>query len=239
MSCCPRPVPGSPAAPSSPRKATTTVPSSTSRSRLVEPARPEACSYPASLHADLADDPAFVWHRLRSRRFRDIGQVEVWGARACRATRPDRRRSAPADAVRYLRCASGSSPRPRRQPAVPARGARASRRRGVEGRGTVAKYTAEGIRCVLVCCTGGEAGDILNPAADTPDVRDNLAEVRIDELRASVEAIGYSSLHLSGTTTPACPTPRRTRGPTTSPHAARRGGGRLVRSSVTSGRRSS
>ena len=67
-----------------------------------------------------------------------------------------------------------------------------------KGAGTVAKYTAEGIRCVLVCCTGGEAGDILNPAADTPDVRDNLAEVRIAELRASVEAIGYSSLHLLG-----------------------------------------
>jgi len=29
-----------------------------------------------------------------------------------------------------------------------------------KGAGTVAKYTAEGIRCVLVCCTGGEAGDI-------------------------------------------------------------------------------
>ena len=37
-----------------------------------------------------------------------------------------------------------------------------------KGAGTVAKYTAEGIRCVLVCCTGGEAGDILNPKADTP-----------------------------------------------------------------------
>jgi mycothiol S-conjugate amidase len=67
-----------------------------------------------------------------------------------------------------------------------------------KGAGTVAKYTAEGIRCVLVCCTGGEAGDILNPAADTPDVRDNLAQVRMDELRASVDAIGYSSLHLLG-----------------------------------------
>ena len=67
-----------------------------------------------------------------------------------------------------------------------------------KGAGTVAKYTAEGIRCALVCCTGGEAGDILNPAADTPDVRDNLAEVRMAELRASVDAIGYSALHLLG-----------------------------------------
>jgi mycothiol S-conjugate amidase len=67
-----------------------------------------------------------------------------------------------------------------------------------KGAGTVARYTDEGIRCVLVCCTGGEAGEILNPAADTPDVRANLAEVRKDELRASVDAIGYSAVHMLG-----------------------------------------
>ena len=67
-----------------------------------------------------------------------------------------------------------------------------------KGAGTVAKYVDEGIRSVLVCCTGGEAGDILNPAADTPDVRANLAQVRMDELRASVAAIGYDALHMLG-----------------------------------------
>ncbi|MGH8985332.1 MAG: mycothiol conjugate amidase Mca [Acidimicrobiia bacterium] len=67
-----------------------------------------------------------------------------------------------------------------------------------KGAATVALYADEGVRGVLVCCTGGEAGDILNPAADTPDVRDNLAEVRMAELRASVDAIGYASLHLLG-----------------------------------------
>jgi mycothiol S-conjugate amidase len=67
-----------------------------------------------------------------------------------------------------------------------------------KGAGTVAKYAEEGIRSVLVCCTGGEAGDILNPAADTPDVRANLAQIRMDELRASVDAIGYDALHMLG-----------------------------------------
>jgi mycothiol S-conjugate amidase len=67
-----------------------------------------------------------------------------------------------------------------------------------KGAGTVAKYHDEGVRCVLVCCTGGEAGDILNPKADTPDVRANIAEVRLAELRASVDAIGYSALHMLG-----------------------------------------
>jgi mycothiol S-conjugate amidase len=67
-----------------------------------------------------------------------------------------------------------------------------------KGAGTVAKYAAEGIRGVLVCCTGGEEGEILNPAVDTPEVRDNLFAVRMAELQASVDAIGYESLHLLG-----------------------------------------
>ena len=43
-----------------------------------------------------------------------------------------------------------------------------------KGAGTVARYAAEGIRAALVCCTGGEEGDILNAAADTPEVRADL-----------------------------------------------------------------
>ena len=67
-----------------------------------------------------------------------------------------------------------------------------------KGAGTVAKYAAEGIRGVLVCCTGGEEGDILNPAVDTPEVRENLHDVRMAELQASVDAIGYAQLYMLG-----------------------------------------
>jgi mycothiol S-conjugate amidase len=67
-----------------------------------------------------------------------------------------------------------------------------------KGSATVARYHDEGVRGVLVCCTGGEAGDILNPAMDTPDVRERLAEVRMRELDASAEAIGYDAVHLLG-----------------------------------------
>jgi mycothiol S-conjugate amidase len=67
-----------------------------------------------------------------------------------------------------------------------------------KGAGTTAKYAAEGVHNVLVCCTGGEAGDILNPAVDTPEVRANLFEVRMAELQASVKALGYESLHMLG-----------------------------------------
>ena len=47
-----------------------------------------------------------------------------------------------------------------------------------KGAGTVARYHAEGVHTVLVCCTGGEEGEILNPALDTPEVRARIAEVR-------------------------------------------------------------
>jgi len=67
-----------------------------------------------------------------------------------------------------------------------------------KGAGTVARYAAEGIRSALVCCTGGEEGDILNPAADTPEIRADLQAVREAELRASVDAIGFAELYLLG-----------------------------------------
>jgi mycothiol S-conjugate amidase len=67
-----------------------------------------------------------------------------------------------------------------------------------KGAATVARYHDEGVWCVLVCCTGGEAGDILNPSANTPEVREHLPEVRRAELEASVAAIGYDALHWLG-----------------------------------------
>lgn len=67
-----------------------------------------------------------------------------------------------------------------------------------KGAGTVACYSDEGVRTVLVTCTGGEAGDILNPAADDPEVRADLGAVRRAELAESVRILGYSALHMLG-----------------------------------------
>ncbi len=67
-----------------------------------------------------------------------------------------------------------------------------------KGAGTVARYSAEGVHTVLVCCTGGEEGDILNPAMDRPDVRERLAEVRMQELAESARIIGYDEVVLLG-----------------------------------------
>ena len=60
-----------------------------------------------------------------------------------------------------------------------------------KGAATVARYVDEGVHAVLVCCTGGEEGDILNPAADGPGVRERLAEVRRAELDRAAAIIGY------------------------------------------------
>jgi mycothiol S-conjugate amidase len=67
-----------------------------------------------------------------------------------------------------------------------------------KGAATMARYGAEGVRTVLVTCTGGEAGDILNPEADTDDVRADLAAVRLRELDEAVRIIGYDALYLLG-----------------------------------------
>jgi mycothiol S-conjugate amidase len=67
-----------------------------------------------------------------------------------------------------------------------------------KGAGTVAKYHDDGVRTVLVCCTGGEEGDILNPAMDRDDVRADLPAVRREELARAADVIGYDEVIMLG-----------------------------------------
>ena len=67
-----------------------------------------------------------------------------------------------------------------------------------KGAATVARYHDEGIRTVLVCCTGGEQGDILNPAMDRPEVRSELPAIRRRELEEAASAIGYDEIVMLG-----------------------------------------
>jgi mycothiol S-conjugate amidase len=67
-----------------------------------------------------------------------------------------------------------------------------------KGAGTIARYRAQGVHTTLVCCTGGEAGDVLNPAMDRPEVKADLAGVRRDELMTAAEIIGYKEVVLLG-----------------------------------------
>lgn len=68
-----------------------------------------------------------------------------------------------------------------------------------KGAPTVARYHAEGVHTVLVCCTGGEEGDIHNPALKgDPTVRERLAEIRREELARAAELIGYDEVVMLG-----------------------------------------
>ena len=67
-----------------------------------------------------------------------------------------------------------------------------------KGASTVARYHTEGVRSVLVCCTGGEAGDILNPELQSPEIEENLPQVRAQELTVSAEIIGYDRVAMLG-----------------------------------------
>ncbi|MEO3782494.1 mycothiol conjugate amidase Mca [Actinocorallia sp. B10E7] len=59
-----------------------------------------------------------------------------------------------------------------------------------KGAATMARYVAEGVDVLVVTCTGGERGDILNPAMDRPEVKENLAAVRQAEMDAAREILG-------------------------------------------------
>jgi mycothiol S-conjugate amidase len=67
-----------------------------------------------------------------------------------------------------------------------------------KGAALVAKYVASGVHATLVCCTGGELGEVLNPAMDRPEVHENLATVRAEELKLSASLIGYQRVELLG-----------------------------------------
>src|SRR5207244_13034119 len=76
-----------------------------------------------------------------------------------------------------------------------------------KGAGTNARYAAEGVHTVLVTCTDGAEGDILNPAADSPEVRADLRAVRLAELEEAVRTLGYGSGYLPGYRDPGLPAP--------------------------------
>jgi mycothiol S-conjugate amidase len=59
-----------------------------------------------------------------------------------------------------------------------------------KGAATLARYADEGHRIMVVTLTGGERGDILNPAMDLPEVHGRIADVRRDEMAKAVEVLG-------------------------------------------------
>ena len=77
-----------------------------------------------------------------------------------------------------------------------------------KGAPTVARYHAEGVATVLVCCTGGEEGDLQNPGLReagqpfhglTPEEeRAKVVEMRNEELAESARVIGFDEVVMLG-----------------------------------------
>lgn len=65
-----------------------------------------------------------------------------------------------------------------------------------KGAAATARYVAEGVEVLVVTCTGGERGSILNPALDRPDIVANLSEVRRREMDRAREILGVSQTWL-------------------------------------------
>lgn len=59
-----------------------------------------------------------------------------------------------------------------------------------KGAATTAMYVDQGVEVMVVTCTGGERGDILNPRVDTPENVANLAAVRLAEMARAAEILG-------------------------------------------------
>ena len=59
-----------------------------------------------------------------------------------------------------------------------------------KGAATTARYATEGNQVLVVTLTGGELGDILNPAMDVPEVHGRIADVRRDEMAKAAEILG-------------------------------------------------
>ena len=77
-----------------------------------------------------------------------------------------------------------------------------------KGAPTMAMYAQQGVRTVLVCCTGGEEGDVNNPALKEPgqpfhgldeaEEKALLARVRPAELDAAAKVIGFHHVEMLG-----------------------------------------
>jgi mycothiol S-conjugate amidase len=77
-----------------------------------------------------------------------------------------------------------------------------------KGAPTLAKYHAEGVRTILVCCTNGEEGELQNPSLREPGQpfhglspeaeQAKLVEVRPGELAESARIIGFDEVVMLG-----------------------------------------
>jgi mycothiol S-conjugate amidase len=59
-----------------------------------------------------------------------------------------------------------------------------------KGAATMAKYIAQGVDVLVVTCTGGERGSVLNPKLDRPEIWEQITELRRLEMDRAREILG-------------------------------------------------
>jgi mycothiol S-conjugate amidase len=59
-----------------------------------------------------------------------------------------------------------------------------------KGAATMARYVAEGVDVLVVTCTGGERGSVLNPKLDRPEIWENMSMLRREEMDRAREILG-------------------------------------------------
>ncbi|RVW03136.1 mycothiol conjugate amidase Mca [Rhodococcus xishaensis] len=65
-----------------------------------------------------------------------------------------------------------------------------------KGAATMARYASEGNEVLVVTLTGGERGDILNPAMDVPGIRERMHDVRREEMAEAARILGVQQMWL-------------------------------------------
>jgi mycothiol S-conjugate amidase len=65
-----------------------------------------------------------------------------------------------------------------------------------KGAATMARYVAEGAAVLVVTCTGGERGSVLNPKLDRPEIWQDMANIRRAEMTAAREILGVDQAWL-------------------------------------------
>ena len=68
-----------------------------------------------------------------------------------------------------------------------------------KGAATMARYVREGVDVLVCTLTGGERGDILNPAMERPEIRADLPAIRRAEMEAAREILGVRQQFLGFT----------------------------------------
>ena len=65
-----------------------------------------------------------------------------------------------------------------------------------KGAATMARYVREGAQVLVCTMTGGERGDILNPAMDRPEIKADITRVRREEMARAREILGVDQRFL-------------------------------------------